>query len=741
MLLFRSYQYKRTAIDCKPASVSKAHQNTIKMQTTRSISASATSVCIVQNEHANPSELMVTVLQQAGFEKVIERKRAERNLEKADFRILIKPDMELFDHRASTGTDPLLVEALIDLLHEKGYTNVFVADAEGSASLWLDNREVLVLADLVGYRFETSKGNAYEVLNLSEATMDAGFPAGSALAGTELSEYWQSAHFRINFCKNKTDEAQGYALGLYNLMGVLPLKAKSFHYKLRLKQEEVALDLYRHVSFDFTIVDAWCSNHGSQGSRSPKPLYTNAFIASESLLLADWVGALKMGLDPYLSPLNAAVLRDCGLPIHYKMEGDLTPWPGWKNPSIHIRESTAKRNASPLTQRLAEACLQTVNTELFPFKNIVDGRLNAILAHRLKDVDDHVAARWGLTAINYALANLEQFRQAWQVLFDKDSLHRLETRINVALDQLAEADFESIENYILPFQDILRYTLPDRNGLRRRYIDGSIIFEYVRIIPVDFEVFIERVDICQAVQMMYDNIGGARVLVKNDELSRPVYQVERDLYLPQPNWMVLFGGRHIDVDKIEVIRYAAHSRQNFWRTVHSANQSAEYDDGMVAFEKDPGGTRVTIVARQKFALPLFWQLFDMDYLPDVKEALVSDAYSRFFSRTMANFEAAAEGRTPFIGRPWDARYGEPTHDGIPPEIEHLKYLFSMLAGIAEKWLHKDDAPAGTTALGTDELGFRHFAPQGAADAATAGVSRFFSELASAIGKDIQLLSK
>ncbi|HRF38241.1 MAG TPA: hypothetical protein PK198_05620, partial [Saprospiraceae bacterium] len=88
---------------------------------------------------------------------------------------------------------------------------------------------------------------------------------------------------------------------------------------------------------------------------------------------------------------------------------------------------------------------------MFPFKNMVDGRLNAILAHRLKDVDDNSAARWGLTAINYALANLEQFRQGWQVLFDKDSLHRIDTRLNVDIDKLSDADFESIEGYILPF--------------------------------------------------------------------------------------------------------------------------------------------------------------------------------------------------------------------------------------------------------------------------------------------------
>lgn len=698
-------------------------------------------VCIVQNERSEAAELLAEVLHRAGFEETLERELGRLDLAKADFRILIKPDMELFDYRACTGTDPHLVEELIDLLHDKGYANVAVADAEGSASLWLDNREVLVLADLAGYRFVTAKSNDYEVLNLSESPVDAGFPEGSALAGTELSEYWLSAHFRINFCKNKTDEAHGFALGLYNLMGVLPLKAKSFHYRLRLRQEEVALDLYRHTPVHFTVIDAWQSNHGSQGSRSPKPLLTCAFIASDSLLLADWVGALKMGLDPYLSPLNAAVLRACGLPRNYRMEGDLSPWPGWKSPSIHIRESTTKRNTSPLSQRLAEACLQTVNTDLFPFKNIVDGRLNALLAHRLREIDDNSAARWGLTALNYALANLEQFRQAWQILFDKDSLHRMATRLNVALDQFTDSDFEAIEDYILPFQSILRYTLPDRNGMRRRYIDGSVIFEYVRIIPVQYKEFVQNVDICQAVQMMYDNMGGARAVVKTDEQGRAVYQAERDLYLPQPNWMVLFGGKHIDVDKIEVIRYGENSRHNFWRTVHSANQSAEYDDGMVAFEKDPGGTRVTIVARQKFALPLFWQLFDMDYLPDVKEALVSDAYSRFFTRTMANFEAAAEGRVPYIGKTWDTGYGEQTEDGIPPEIEHLKHLFSILAGVLQKWVHRDSAPAGATALGTDDKGFRHFASHSTADAAAEGVSRFFSELAAAIGKDIQLLGK
>ncbi len=99
------------------------------MQIRPTSTTSSARVCIVQNEHGNPAELLAEVLQQAGFEEAIERKRAQLHLAKADFRILIKPDMELFDYRANTGTDPLWVEALIDLLHEKGYTNVVVAKA------------------------------------------------------------------------------------------------------------------------------------------------------------------------------------------------------------------------------------------------------------------------------------------------------------------------------------------------------------------------------------------------------------------------------------------------------------------------------------------------------------------------------------------------------------------------------------------------------------------------------------
>ncbi len=285
---------------------------------------------------------------------------------------------------------------------------------------------------------------------------------------------------------------------------------------------------------------------------------------------------------------------------------------------------------------------------------------------------------------------------------------------------------------------IVRHTPPDQNGIRWRYIDESVLFEYSKIIPVPFKDFIKKVDISRAVQMMYDNIGGARVPVKSDRSKRVIYQAERDIYLPQPNWMVLFGGKYIDVGKIEVMRYEKTQQQIFWRTVNSQNDSAEFDDGMVTFAEDPGGTKITIVARQKFALPIFWQVFNMDYLPEVKDALVSDSYVRFFSRTMANFEAVCEGRDTYIGKKFNEEYGEEGAFSKPLEAEQLKNIFSLISGLVKKWMQRDSKNTGVAEIEVDEHGYRHFQ---ANEKPTDAIRGFFSDLSKAVQKDIGLLSQ
>jgi hypothetical protein len=88
------------------------------------------------------------------------------------------------------------------------------------------------------------------------------------------------------------------------------------------------------------------------------------------------------------------------------------------------------------------------------------------------------------------------------------------------------------------------------------------------------------------------------------------------------------------------------------------------------------------VARQEFTLPLFWRVVDIDHLPEIKDAIVSDAYTRFFSRTLANYEAAYEGRPVGIGREPDGERDEPGRQSGPSSGEQMgEVLFRVLGRI------------------------------------------------------------
>ena len=156
-----------------------------------------------------------------------------------------------------------------------------------------------------------------------------------------------------------------------------------------------------------------------------------------------------------------------------------------------------------------------------------------------------------------------------------------------------------------------------------------------------------------------------------------------------------------------MVRYNKDRHEIFWRTVDSQNDSARFDDGMVSFAPNSGGTEVVIVARQQFTLPLFWQVVNIDYAPMIKDSLVSDAYVRFFSRTMANFEAAAEGRVPYIGKNFDPGYGIDDSTDFPLGIEQLKNVLSLFSTLLQRITNKGAGKEGIY-IETDEQGYQSF---------------------------------
>src|SRR5215475_4926703 len=156
---------------------------------------------IAQTTTNDKFSLLDSALKQAGFWKQLDTARKLAGTKPGDFRILIKPDLELFNLGEPTGTDPELVEHLIDLLWQRNYRHVAVGDARNFWDLWLENRDVCVLAELVGYHFFTKQEHAYEVIDLGQEIVASGFPPGSTLRGSGLAKRWLDAQFRINFAK------------------------------------------------------------------------------------------------------------------------------------------------------------------------------------------------------------------------------------------------------------------------------------------------------------------------------------------------------------------------------------------------------------------------------------------------------------------------------------------------------------------------------------------------------------
>ncbi|MFN0121848.1 MAG: DUF362 domain-containing protein [Blastocatellia bacterium] len=631
-----------------------------------------TRVAIADAPGQDKFALLESALRQAGFREHLAA-ACQRGPGSPDaMRILIKPDFSVFEAHGATGTDPALVEHLIDLLHAWGYTNAQVCEGPNSFDLWLENRDVLVLAEMIGYRFVTPAGNSYDVLDLSEDVIPLDFPAGSALHGAGLARVWVEADYRICFARNKTDEEEFYALGLHNLAGALPLRDKDYHYRHRLDPRDVASELLRRTPAHFSVIDASVSNHGGAGARVSHPLATATMIASSDLLLADWAAARKMGLDPYVSRRNAAALREIGLPVAYEVAGSLAPYPGWINVHPLMADSVRRRNRSLTVMRLLAPWLQTADPALFPFRDVLNERLNNLLARNLSRPDEQPGTFWATVALNYALGAAHDGVTTYQTLFDKDRLRWREAPLNIDLLEHRLTEYEAIVDYLAPLANLVADAPADREGLRWCDYGKSVLFSFSRVIPAPYDDFVARVAITEAIQLMNDYIGGVAVPVAHDADGRVTHQAERNLYLPQPNYLALYQGEIIDVTKLEYIVYEAGARRIYWRTVKSANASAEYDDGMVTFARtEAGETLVTIMGRQLFTLPVFWKIVNLELNPMLREYLVANAYSDFFTRTLNNFEAKYEGREIRIGRAWNHEQGEPgaaANERMPAEV-------------------------------------------------------------------------
>jgi hypothetical protein len=654
------------------------------------------SVCIRHAPGVAPGSMLEEILDASGFWIEIESVRRAQKISRDNLTIAVKPDLDVFNLALPSGTDRDLVHHLASLLRQRGYASITLIDARNTRDSWLLNREPLIVADLVGYDFS---GDVFEV---------AGGDASRSPA-----QIWSDADFRINFAKNRTHESLVFALCVHNLVGVCPTNVTLSDMGSR------CLSLLRESPPHFNLIDGFISFHGAAGERAPVAHKSCTLIASPDALLADVVGASKMGLDPYLSPINSKCLRALGMPSLHGIDGELTPYPMWQNVHPLVAESARKRNEVPGLGGASAAWFQTVDREHFPFREFYTDRLNSFIAPLMARMGEDPRAQWLIVLINTLIASVGNGILAQHTLFAKGQLERQRKRIEIDLDRFGEDDYLNLPEHVALFEQHVRGSENRPGGFHLRWLDDAALFFAAHDYPIQYDQFVSRVSIQHAIQYMNDYIGGSLVTVAEDNQGRVRMQAERNLYLQQPNWIVLFGGDIIDVEKIQLLEYLDDRQTIYWRTVSSPNDSAQYDDGRVSFIRSSNGCmRVEIFTRQKFSLPLFFQVMRIDLFPGMRDSIVENVYRNFFERTVANMQAKFDDREFRIGfeRPTDliddnglgeiARY-------VATALATLSELFrtkSDIAGIGEWFAARSWTSGASPVPVRDSDGFRHFGP-------------------------------
>src|SRR5687768_4109694 len=309
--------------------------------------------------------------------------------------------------------------------------------------------------------------------------------------------------------------------------------------------------------------------------------------------------------------------------------------------------------------------------------------------------------------LRVALEAAQASAEAWATVFAKERVVRREVDLGFDPSDYADGDYDAVADYMAPLEAEASSARLTPSGLRWCYRGDAVLFAMSRVLNASYDAFVERVDIASAIRMMNDYIGGASAVVSRDARGRVLRQAERNVYLPQPNWLAFSGGDVIDVCKLEVICYQDDWRRIAWRTIHSPNGSAVHDDGTVTYERlGRDRTQVTVRGLQEFTLPPFWAALDPWLAPAVKDALVEDSYRRFFTATLDNVEACYEARDFRAGRDREPADDEPLEQRLNESWSVLRSLLPDRP--LDALVRQMQARAAPKADEVDEDGFRHF---------------------------------
>jgi len=266
------------------------------------------------------------VMDQTGFLATLEGQQQASGKSKADYLVALKPNIMMAYSRQdqSAFTDPELVQYLVDAMVAKGFANIAVVESQNVFGNWFKRRDVKTVSDYFGY-----SGKNYRIVDLTEEMepYDYGGRLGKHWAGPT----WRDADFRISFAKNKTHVSSYTTLTLKNVYGCMPLQNKFKEYHKIREFDWPTIESLKHFPCHFGFIDAFLSADGLLGFKADySPQHTKTIIGGENIIAVEWVGAKKMGLDPYQSRIFALATTAFGMP-EVDWVGDKSTYEDWRN--------------------------------------------------------------------------------------------------------------------------------------------------------------------------------------------------------------------------------------------------------------------------------------------------------------------------------------------------------------------------------------------------------------------------
>ena len=395
--------------------------------------------------------------------------------------------------------DAQTVHDTVDALAELGWSSVAVAGRlmQRDLDLGLDDVETVLLE--AGYRGTTQGGRPYERVDVSERAVASPCPDTSLLAGQPVSAEWVQAGLRVVVSRWSEDAEDLFRAGVSAMLACADAVRGA-------TTADIAADIATHLPPAFSIVEV-------------SGLDSTAFVGSASVLLTDVVTAVLCGVDPAASRVVHGPLVSLGLPVGYRMVGDVEALAPRRTETRVVSDALRA-----LSERLPGAG-RTMRILMSGDDTADDADTDEVLSWLHRTLGPLIQSEsptkpFAVGALGYGIGGLAESVAAWRTNFSKDDVPRLTVPLGFDAGQYRRSDYEAIPGYIAGFTTLLDAAHEDDSFLRWCYFDESVLFTVHRVVNARYVEFIDRVDVSAGISMMADYLGGRRVGVSHDDRGR-----------------------------------------------------------------------------------------------------------------------------------------------------------------------------------------------------------------------------